>query len=81
MNEAHLALPPEAQFVLAHFQRVLGGDGSTLSVDACNGATLRIRYVKGDCSDCVMENDDLAEMMIEMLQARSSRIQQIEIVA
>lgn len=64
----------DARAVIAHFQRMLGSDGSVLRMDSLVGDELTVTYRLGDCDTCELQPGDLAGMMEELLSRRGSTI-------
>jgi hypothetical protein len=64
----------DARAVVAHFQRMLGSDGSVVQMDAVVGDVLTVTYRLGDCDTCELQPGDLAGMMEDLLRRRGSTI-------
>ncbi|SEO49205.1 NifU family protein [Trujillonella endophytica] len=69
----------DARAVVAHFQRMLGSDGSVLEVRSLEGDTLTVEYRIGDCDTCELQPSDLAGMMEELLGRRGSTITKVSV--
>ena len=69
----------DARAVIAHFQRMLGDDGSVLELQSLQGDVLTVSYRIGDCDTCELQPADLAGMMEELLDRRGSAITKVTV--
>jgi hypothetical protein len=67
----------DARAVIAHFQRILGTDGSVLHMQSLQDDVLTVVYRAGDCDTCELAPQDLAGMMQELLARRGSAIRRV----
>ena len=70
--------------VVAHFNRMVAPDGGSIELVAVEDHVLRVRYLPGaneECAECVLEPDDLRELMKEALELQDRSITEVELVS
>ena len=71
-----------AELVVRHFSRMVEPDGGAVELVSVEGATLTVRYRPGvneECQDCVLEPDDLRELMKEALERQDPGITEVKL--
>jgi len=68
--------------VIAQFDRMMGPEGGALRLIDASESKVRVRYSRGqsECTTCVMEPDDLRDMIAEILAERAPGMGEVEIV-
>ena len=59
-----------AKQVVEQFNEIVAPEGGSISLVSASDGILRVRYVPGvneECAECIMEPDDLAGMMKDMV--------------
>lgn len=69
----------DARAVIAHFQRMLGTDGSVLQWESLEADRLTVNYRMGECDTCELAPADLAGMMEDLLARRGSSIKEVAV--
>lgn len=73
----------QLESVVEQFKRIVEPDGGKLEVVGVEGDTLTINYTPGhnpDCEACVIEPDDLRELIGEAVKRHDPAITTIDIV-
>jgi Fe-S cluster biogenesis protein NfuA len=73
-----------AQTVVEQFKRMVQPDGGSIELVAVEGGTMKIRYNPGKneaCESCVLNPDDLCELMKEAAERQDPSIVRVELVA
>lgn len=71
-----------AELVVRHFSRMVEPDGGAVEIVSVEGATLTVRYSPGvneECADCVLDPDDLRELMKEALERQDPAITEVKL--
>lgn len=74
-----IAQSPEVKAVVAHFQRMLASNGSTVDVTSVAASVVRVRYGRGDCDTCGLEPAELGAMIEELLVRRGANGFRVEV--
>jgi len=70
--------------VVAHFNRMVEPDGGSIQLVAVDDNILRVRYLPGaneECAECVLEPNDLRELMKEAMELQDKSITEVELVS
>jgi Fe-S cluster biogenesis protein NfuA len=75
--------PDQIDLVLDRFNSMLVADGASLSRESLAGGVLTVRYAgaAGDvgCSECVLDPDDLRELIGEALAGRVEGVVEVRL--
>ena len=73
-----------AEMVVAHFNRIVEPDGGSIQLVAVEGNVLQVSYDPGtseECAECVLEPNDLRELIKEALELQDKSITEVELVS
>lgn len=68
--------------VIGHFHDIVAVDHGALTLVSRADGVVRLRYLKGvndECAECVLEADDLRELVLEAMQRQDASVQSLEI--
>ena len=71
-----------ARMVVEHFNRMVEPDGGVIELLVVEAATLKVRYSPGtneECADCVLDAQDLRELMKEALALQDPSITEVDV--
>jgi Fe-S cluster biogenesis protein NfuA len=77
-------MPSAAQMVVEQFRRMVQPDGGSIELVTVEGGIMKIRYNPGkneECESCVLNPEDLCELMKEAAERQDPSITRVELVA
>ena len=73
-----------AELVVQHFSRMVEPDGGAIELVSIEGPKMTVRYKPGtneECQDCVLDPNDLRELIKEALERQDPNITEVELEA
>jgi hypothetical protein len=72
-----------ADMVVGQFRQIVSGDGGKLELLSEANGVVEVRYAPGhndQCATCVLEPDDLRQMLLEAMQMHDESIKAVSVV-